>query len=68
MNIGYTINEEVYNRVWENIWSECRRPILDQTTPLAHVTVYDSSGLTIDDMLRGHIALEINKNIMQIKL
>lgn len=68
MNIGSEINEELYNLVWTNIWRECRKPIIDQMSSLAHVNTYDSLGSVIDDTLRGHIALEINKNIMQIKL
>jgi hypothetical protein len=68
MDIGSEINEELYNLAWENIWRECRQCILNEISSLAHVNIYDSLGLAIDDTLRGHIALEINKNIMQKKL
>jgi hypothetical protein len=68
MNIGSEINEELYKRVWENMFCECRKTISDQTTSFTQCKAYDSLGFLIDDTLRGHIALEINKNIMQIKL
>ncbi len=68
MNIGSEINEELYNLVWTNIWRECRGCILNEMSSLVHVNTYDSLGSLIDDTLRGHIVLEINKNIMQIKL
>lgn len=59
MNIGKEINEDVYNLVWENIWKECRKPILDQISSLAHVNTYDSLGSIIDDTLRGNISIEV---------
>jgi hypothetical protein len=59
MNIGKEINEDVYNLVWENIWKECRKPILDQTTALAHLAAYDSLGSIIDDTLRGNIGIGV---------
>ena len=68
MNIGSEINEELYNLVWTNIWQECRNPIINQMSSLAHVNTYDSLGSVIDDTLRGHIALEINKTLMIKKL
>jgi len=59
MNIGSEINEDVYNLVWENIWRECRKPIIDQISSLAHVNTYDSLGSIIDDTLRGNISIEV---------
>jgi hypothetical protein len=59
MNIGSEINEDVYNLVWTNIWQECRKPIIDQMSSLAHVNAYDSLGSTIDDTLRGNICIEV---------
>jgi hypothetical protein len=68
MDIGNEIAEGVYTKVWENIFCECRKTISDQTTSFTQCKAYDSLGFLIDDSLRGNIALEINKNIMQIKL
>jgi hypothetical protein len=59
MNIGYVINEDVYNLVWENICRECRNPIINHISSLAHVNAYDSLGSIIDDTLRGNIAIEV---------
>jgi hypothetical protein len=59
MNIGSEINEDVYNLVWENIWRECRKPIIDQMSSLAQVNTYDSLGSVIDDTLRGNISIEV---------
>ena len=59
MNIGSEINEDVYNLVWENIWRECRKPIIDQISSLAHFNAYDSLGSIIDDTLRGNISIEV---------
>ena len=59
MNIGNEINEDVYNRVEENIWRECRKPIIDQISSLAHVNTHDSMRWMIDDTLRGDIAIKV---------
>jgi hypothetical protein len=59
MNIGKEINEDVYNLVWTNIWQECRKPILDQISSLAHVNTYDPLGSKIDDTLRGDIGIGV---------
>ncbi len=59
MNIGKEINEELYNLVWTNIWQECRKPILDQISSLAHVNTYDPLGSIIDDTLRGDIGIGV---------
>jgi hypothetical protein len=59
MNIGKEINEDVYNLVWTNIWQECRKPIIDQISALAHVNTYDPLGSIIDDTLRGNIGIGV---------
>jgi hypothetical protein len=59
MNIGKEINEDVYYLVWENILRECRKPIIDQISSLAHVNTYDSLKVVIDDALRGNISMEV---------
>ncbi len=59
MNIGKEINEELYNLVWTNIWQECRKPIIDQISSLAHVNTYDPLGSKIDDTLRGDIGIGV---------
>ena len=59
MDIEKKIAEDVYNLVWTNIWQECRKPIIDQISALAHVNAYDSLGAVIDETLRGNIGIEV---------
>lgn len=59
MNIGNAINENVYKRVWECVWSECRQTMVDQITQFTHLISYDSLGSLVDDTLKGSIGLDL---------
>jgi hypothetical protein len=67
MNIGYAINEALYEHVWKCVQSECRQTAADQTTPYISTSVYDSIGFKIDNILCGDIALEVRRIITKEK-